>query len=236
VRGPEIAAHRRLKSTRRVNARWPAGMVAFFAGNIEARAAIDFLLARGGVKHTDAAKRIRAYKNVSQNGAGAYEYLIVRYLGTGARRELGDAWQASCRKDIGARVLCGQYRLVRSQSTDRRSRSRARGILTVFTERRPDIPEEAFENWYNAVHVPEILATGWYHAAYRYVRVSGTLAEYLAVYETEKEPARAATELLKYRDKWSLPSEYGNPTEVKVREAFTKAAVGQIRKAGNVVA
>jgi len=64
-------------------------------------------------------------------------------------------------------------------------------------ESRCTAPERAgeFEHWYDEVHIPDLLATGLFHTASRYVAASGEArgggeARYLAMYET----GRAITE------------------------------------------
>jgi hypothetical protein len=100
------------------------------------------------------------------------------------------------------------------------------GILVVFTDRLPAVPEWAFEEWYNNIHIPEILETGLYHTAYRYraVEGAGKKPEYAAFYETDQDPALAANRILDMRDKWSGHPQYGGVSEVRLRWAFETAA------------
>ena len=80
-----------------------------------------------------------------------------------------------------------------------------RGILAVQTAAVPG-REAAFNEWYNDVHVPEILATPGFASCRRFRARSSPLAaaghaeewaSYLAVYEIAgRDPVEAHTELL----------------------------------------
>lgn len=73
----------------------------------------------------------------------------------------------------------------------------ARGILLVLTKCKDNARQEEFNRWYEDVHIPDILDTGAFHAAYRYesVELKGPKAKYLAIYETDNpDPPKAREE------------------------------------------
>jgi hypothetical protein len=52
--------------------------------------------------------------------------------------------------------------------------------------------EREFNEWYNNVHVPEILAVSGFKTGRRFQRVSGDQIEYMAMYELESlEPLKS---------------------------------------------
>ncbi len=74
------------------------------------------------------------------------------------------------------------------------------GVLVVLTSCGDPSKEDAFNKWYNDDHIPEILATGCYYAAYRYenTRPKDDQPKYLALYETDwDDPVDAFKELRK---------------------------------------
>ena len=81
----------------------------------------------------------------------------------------------------------------------------ARGVLIVLTNCKDESRQEEFNRWYEDIHIPDILGTGAFHAAYRYesVEVSDIAAQYLAIYETDNpDPAKAQAVIAKLRPEW----------------------------------
>ena len=81
----------------------------------------------------------------------------------------------------------------------------ARGILVVLTNCKDEARHQEFNRWYEDIHIPDILGTGAYHAAYRYesVELSAINAQYLAVYETANpDLAAAQAEIARVRPDW----------------------------------
>ena len=79
------------------------------------------------------------------------------------------------------------------------------GILLVLTNCKETAGEEEFNRWYEDVHIPDILDTGAFHAAYRYESIDpqAAKAKYLAIYETDNtDPAKAQEEVAKLRGDW----------------------------------
>lgn len=72
------------------------------------------------------------------------------------------------------------------------------GILAVMLDCADPAREDEFNTWYNDIHVPDVLGTGCYHSATRYVNTGVTpdQPKYLAVYETDRaDPLGALDEL-----------------------------------------
>ena len=72
------------------------------------------------------------------------------------------------------------------------------GMLLVLSNCKDTHDEKEFNRWYEDVHIPDILDTGAYHTAYRYVSTDpeATKGKYLAIYETDNRDAAAAREKL----------------------------------------
>ena len=72
------------------------------------------------------------------------------------------------------------------------------GMLLVLSNCKDTDDEKEFNRWYEDVHIPDILDTGAYHTAYRYVSTDpeATKGKYLAIYETDNRDAAAAREKL----------------------------------------
>jgi len=66
------------------------------------------------------------------------------------------------------------------------------GVLAVVANCDP-AREAEFNRWYDDVHLLDIMETGAFHTAYRYesTDVATTGGKYLAIYESEYEPAKA---------------------------------------------
>lgn len=77
------------------------------------------------------------------------------------------------------------------------------GVYLVFSYCR-DGKFTEFDQWYDEVHGPEVLALGQYHTAYRYVAAikHPTIPEYLTVYETSSDPLGARNGLVASRSLW----------------------------------
>ena len=79
------------------------------------------------------------------------------------------------------------------------------GILLVLSTCKETAGEEAFNRWYEDVHIPDVLDTGAFHAAYRYESIEPQAAKtkYLAIFETDNtDPAKASEEAAKFRPDW----------------------------------
>ena len=79
------------------------------------------------------------------------------------------------------------------------------GILLVLSNCRDTHDENEFNRWYEDVHIPDILDTGAFHTAYRYVSADpeATGGKYLAIYETDdRDPAAARAKMGEVREDW----------------------------------
>jgi hypothetical protein len=138
----------------------------------------------------------------------------------GERARLSDVVRAEAARS--STLFAAECRRVGPEFRSDRSERETAGILVVGTNRRPPAPQEAFDDWYNRVHVPQILATGLYHTAYRYevVQAGHFPGRYLAIYETEQDPWIASQALAEYRDRWADLPGYGDPTTLCFRSPY----------------
>jgi len=69
-----------------------------------------------------------------------------------------------------------------------------KGILFVLTNCKDPAQEADFNEWYNTVHLPDVVATGLVANPTRYRNLAPTpepgMARYLAIYETDREDLR----------------------------------------------
>ncbi len=93
----------------------------------------------------------------------------------------------------------------------------ARGILAVLSNCTDAIREDEFNNWYNDIHIPDILDTRLYHTAYRFESQDpqATRGKYLALYETDHgDPGKARHELGKHSPRWKESGRMHDALEV----------------------
>jgi antibiotic biosynthesis monooxygenase (ABM) superfamily enzyme len=74
----------------------------------------------------------------------------------------------------------------------------ARIVMQVRVNIAPE-KEQAFNEWYNNVHVPEILACPGFLSGRRFRRISGDEIRYMALYELESLDAVKSEAYLKAR-------------------------------------
>jgi hypothetical protein len=82
---------------------------------------------------------------------------------------------------------------------------RIAGLLAVESRCSDPKREAEWHDWYNTVHVPDMLGSGLYHTAYRFEIVNRTdsRGHYLALYETDLNPATAHRSFWEeFRPKW----------------------------------
>ena len=81
-----------------------------------------------------------------------------------------------------------------------------RSILGVLMRATDPAREKEFRSWYADIHVPDVLDTGLYHAAYRYEALDPQTCgggTHLALYETDRDdPVATFRELRKLRENW----------------------------------
>lgn len=119
-------------------------------------------------------------------------------------------------------LLLAQYERIEPEFRSPRSGKPIQGILVVLSNCRSGVREEDFNDWYNSIHIPELLGTGFYHTAnrYRLVVSEPDAPRYATIYETEQEATSAANALLAYRGKWTQHATHGMVYEVGLRGVF----------------
>lgn len=86
-----------------------------------------------------------------------------------------------------------------------RGKKRTTGILAVLADCKDPAREAEFNKWYDQVHLGDVLKTGLYFAASRYVNTGITPGQprYLAIYETDvHDPIGVVGEVLKLAAEW----------------------------------
>ena len=100
-------------------------------------------------------------------------------------------------------VLAGAFK---KRAGEFRAASRpVRGILAVMLDCEDPAREEEFDRWYSDVHIPDILDTGIYQAAYRYESLDpeATGGKHLVFYESDyADPTKAREKLVEARAEW----------------------------------
>ncbi|MEE9285038.1 MAG: DUF4286 family protein [Dehalococcoidia bacterium] len=74
------------------------------------------------------------------------------------------------------------------------------GVLIVMVNNTEPSKEDEFNKWYNEIHIPDVVGTGFYYHATRFVNTNPKPGEakYLAIYETDQEdPIGAFAEMQK---------------------------------------
>lgn len=81
-------------------------------------------------------------------------------------------------------------------ATAKTGQGRVGGLFAVQSNCTDPQDEAAFNNWYDDMHIPDLLDTGLFCTAYRFVAVSPEpgRGRYLAIYETKGEPLAAVDE------------------------------------------
>lgn len=85
-----------------------------------------------------------------------------------------------------------------------------KGILLVFSNCRDLSREADFNKWYDDIHMPDMVESGFYHTGYRFKAVApgGKLSryfvrhQYLAIYETDQDPAAAWQGIIGIGPRW----------------------------------
>ncbi len=89
-------------------------------------------------------------------------------------------------------------RIGREFTTGRPAEKRVAGIWILQSNCTDTVRESQFNTWYDVTHIPDLLATGLFLAAYRFAatdhRPSGS---YLAIYETAIDPTTAVKEFVR---------------------------------------
>ena len=184
------------------------------------------------LEESGAVARSSRYQNVTKANSGQAKYLAIHESNwsdqTSVYREITQTWDrlaadGSIHPALEL-VLRAQYEWLPPEFRGDRSNRAVQGLLVVLTDRRADVPDDEFNDWYANTHVPELLGTGMYHTANRYRLVASEpeAPEYAAIYETERDAAAAADALLEYRGKWTQHPVHGVAYEVGLRGVFQR--------------
>lgn len=136
---------------------------------------------------------------------------------------IGGLREAGRSSDLTDMVGGGIHRSIGPESTAAKGRS-VTGLLLVSTDCKDAAKEEEFNTWYNEVHVRDILGLGLFHSAYRFENPNPgeVLGKYLAVYETDKDPAEAAAANSVARDEWEKAGRWSSLLEITTRLVFKR--------------
>ncbi len=109
-----------------------------------------------------------------------------------------------------------------------------KGIAIAFSNCVDPSKEAEMNEWYNGVHIPDIVRSGIFANATRYVnpQAKGGAADpkYMAIYETERDdPAAAWAETLSHRAKWTRWS-----AESSIHPALSLTLVAVYRATGRM--
>lgn len=102
------------------------------------------------------------------------------------------------------------------------------GLRLVLADCTDPAREEEFNRWYDTVHLPDLLATGLFHTASRYVAASGEArgggeARYLAMYETDRAITEAVNAFAReHRPRLRAAGRLSELIEVTWRGAFQR--------------
>lgn len=80
-------------------------------------------------------------------------------------------------------------------SGEQHREAEVRGIWIVESVCTEPAREDDFNRWYDAAHIPDLLGTGLFEAAYRFVALDG--GTYLAIYETTGDPIEMVQEFVR---------------------------------------
>jgi hypothetical protein len=124
-------------------------------------------------------------------------------------------------------VRRGMWRRIGGEFRGSKSgRAKVTGLLAVQSNCSSPAREAEFNTWYNGTHIPDILASGLFHTAYRFEAVDPAAwqGKYLALYETDaRDPAAVAEELVQvHRPRWMQAGRYTDALQVAWRGVFQR--------------
>ncbi|MFN3974454.1 MAG: hypothetical protein ACK4K2_04130 [Dehalococcoidia bacterium] len=100
------------------------------------------------------------------------------------------------------------------------------GLFAVQSHCADPAREGDFNAWYNSIHVPDVLATGLFHTAYRFEAVLPQPGQdrYLALYETDApDLLTAVRELVEgHRPRWQATGRYSPLLQVTWRGIYQR--------------
>ena len=99
------------------------------------------------------------------------------------------------------------------------------GLMILFANCKVEAKDKEFNDWYNQVHIPHVVAGGSYHTAYRYQSMDpqSKLGKYLAIYETDNpDPGGLSEAVARERPTWITEGLYTPDIERVLRTAYTR--------------
>ncbi|GBD11722.1 hypothetical protein HRbin23_01395 [bacterium HR23] len=135
-------------------------------------------------------------------------------------------WQAQGRLHPALQVVARLMwkRIGPTFTTPKTGRASITGLFAVQAHCADPSREKEFNDWYNTVHVPDILSTGLFHTAYRFEAVLPQPGQdrYLALYETDvPDPVLAVREIMEnYRLRWLTAGRYNPLLRVTMRAIY----------------
>ena len=130
-------------------------------------------------------------------------------------------------------TLATMYRRIGPEFRSSTQRRDVRGLKLIMTECNDPTKEQEFHDWYNNVHIPDILETGLFHTAYRFENATPTQtpkmpraggSRFLTLYETDSDdPSKQADEILaKWHPIWESRSRMTTLLDLGGRATFSK--------------
>ncbi len=165
------------------------------------------------------------YVNIYETNADVKE---ARTSFAALRQSIVDAGRMS---DLGKTEAWGIFPRIGATSTASPGKP-VRGILLNSQNCKDPDRDQEFSDWYNNVHIPDILASGFFHSAYRYENaepgnvyslatpISGVLGKYINLYETDLDPEEASNGIRGERAKWEAMGHTNDLAEIKLRLLF----------------
>ncbi|MCS7206537.1 MAG: DUF4286 family protein [Dehalococcoidia bacterium] len=113
-----------------------------------------------------------------------------------------------------------------SFTTAKTGRAPITGLYAVQSHCANSAQEREFNEWYNTIHVPDILSTGLFHTAYRFEAVLPQPGQdrYLALYETDApDPLLAVREMAEmHRPRWIAGGRFSPLLQVTWRGVYQR--------------
>jgi|FaiFalFF_MnMetaG_3_1042247.scaffolds.fasta_scaffold01479_5 hypothetical protein len=135
-------------------------------------------------------------------------------------------WQAQGRIHPALQVVERQMwrRTGPAFTTAKTGKAPITGLLAIQSHCADPAREGEFNAWYNEQHVPDVLATGLFHTAYRFEAVLPQPGQdrYLALYETDApDPLLAVRELMEaHRRRWLAEGRFSPLLRVTGRAVY----------------
>ena len=112
-------------------------------------------------------------------------------------------------------------------STERTGRAKTAGLFIIESQCTPRERAREFNEWYDRIHIPDLLATGLFHTAHRFQGMAGQDGgTYLAIYETAGDPLDAVHEFVRsHRPKLQAAGRLSDIIEITWRGIYRRTAL-----------